>query len=103
MVNPLTIDGLGGITKGFNRIEHHDQLAQAYEQRLRETAAAGFERLICFSGNRNGLDDAQELNYPRIMRAIVATGYKGYVAQEFLPKRPDPLDSLRQAVKICDV
>ena len=36
-------------------------------------------------------------------QAIVATGYKGYVAQEFNPKRPDPLASLRQAVKICDV
>ena len=178
---------------------------QAYEQRLKETADAGFERLICFSGNRAGLDDekglencaiglkrilplaeklkvtlimellnskrnhkdyqcdhtawgveltkrigserfkllydiyhmqimdgdvcdtikennqyighyhtggvpgraeideTQELNYARIMKAIVATGYKGYVAQEFIPKRPDPIASLRQAVQICDV
>lgn len=36
------------------------------------------------------------------MRAIVATGFKGFVAQEFIPKR-DPLTSLRQAVKICTV
>ena len=36
------------------------------------------------------------------MRAIVATGYTGYVAQEFIPTR-DPIQSLRQAVKICDV
>ncbi len=205
MVSNPTIDGLGGITQAFNRVEHHDQLAQAYEQRLKETADAGFERLICFSGNRAGLDDqtgldncetglkrilplaeslnvtlcmellnskrnhkdyqcdqvawgvelvkrissdrfkllydiyhmqimdgdicatireqhecfdhyhtggvpgraeidqTQELNYRRIMQEIVATGHKGYVAQEFVPLRTDALASLRQAVQICNV
>ena len=205
MVSFPSIDGLGGIGKAFNRVEHHDKLVQAYEQRIKETAAAGFERLICFSGNRAGLDDAQglencaiglkrllplaeklkvtlcmellnskrshkdyqcdhsawgvalvknisserfkllydifhmqimegdicdtirenhacfdhyhtagvpgrheidetqELNYPRIMQAIVATGFKGYVAQEFSGKNPDRLPALRQAVQLCDV
>jgi hydroxypyruvate isomerase len=205
MVSNPTVDGLGGINKAWNRVEHHDKLVQAYEQRLKETADAGFERLICFSGNRAGLDDekglencaaglkrimalaeklevtvcmellnskrnhkdyqcdhtawgvelvkrigserfkllydiyhmqimdgdicdtirenhssfghyhtggvpgraeiddTQELHYPRIMQAILATGYKGYVAQEFVPKRSDPLASLRQAVQICDI
>lgn len=205
MVSFPTIDGLGGITKAWNRPEHHDKLVLAYEQRLKETAEAGYERLICFSGNRNGLDDAkgldncaeglkkilplaeklkvtlcmellnskrnhkdyqcdhtawgvelvkrlsserfkllydiyhmqimdgdvcdtirenhpyfdhyhtggvpgrneidetQELHWPRIMQAILDTGFKGYVAQEFIPKRPDALASLRQAVQICDV
>ena len=51
---------------------------------------------------RNEIDDSQELQYPRIMQAIIATGFKGYVAQEFIPKR-DPLASLKQAVGICDV
>jgi hydroxypyruvate isomerase len=205
MVSFPTLDGLGGIGKAFNRTEHHDKLTQAYTQRLQETADAGYERLICFSGNRAGLDDetgmknceagikrilplaeklkvtlcmellnskrnhkdyqcdhtawgvelvkrisserfkllydifhmqimdgdicdtikenhqyfdhyhtggvpgrneideTQELNYPRIMRAILDTGYKGYVAQEFIPKRPDLIASLRQGVQICDV
>lgn len=205
MVSNPTIDGLGGITRAWNRVEHHDKLVQAYEQRIRETAEAGFERLICFSGNRAGLDDeqglknceiglkrilpvaekykvtlcmellnskrshrdymcdhtawgvelvkrlsserfkllydifhmqimegdicdtirenhqyidhyhtggvpgrneideTQELYYPRIMQAIVATGFKGFVAQEFVPRRPDKLASLRQAIQICDV
>jgi len=205
MVSNPTIDGLGGIGKAFNRLEHHDKLQSAYEQRLKEVADAGFERLICFSGNRAGLDDAQgldncaaglkrilpvaeklkvtlcmellnskrnhkdyqcdhvawgvelvkrigserfkllydiyhmqimdgdvcdtikenhecfghyhtggvpgrneldetqELYYPRIMQAILATGYQGYVAQEFIPKKPDALASLRAAVKTCDV
>jgi len=52
---------------------------------------------------RHEIDDTQELNYPAIMRAIVDTGYKGHVAQEFIPARPDVLASLKQAVGICDV
>jgi hydroxypyruvate isomerase len=205
MVSFPVIDGLGGIGKAFNRLEHHDKLVQAYEQRLKDTADAGFERLICFSGNREGLaddkgldnceaglkrilplaekrkvtlcmellnskrshkdyqcdhvawgaelvkrisserfkllydifhmqimdgdvcdtirenhqyfdhyhtggvpgrgeiDETQELHYPRIMQAIVDTGFKGYVAQEFVPRRADALASLKQGVLICDV
>ncbi|HEX7618038.1 MAG TPA: hydroxypyruvate isomerase, partial [Verrucomicrobiae bacterium] len=62
MVSNPTIDGLGGITKAWNRVEHHDKLMQAYTQRLKEAADAGYERLICFSGNRAGLGDAQGLD-----------------------------------------
>jgi len=51
---------------------------------------------------RNEIDDTQEVNYPAIMRAILATGYRGYVGQEFIPTR-DPIQSLREAVKLCDV
>lgn len=204
MVNFPSIDGLGGINKAFNRVEHHDKLVTAYEQRIKEAADNGYERVICFSGNRAGfddekglencaiglkrltafaekhkvtlimellnskrshkdyqcdhtawgvelvkrvgserfkllydifhmqimdgdvcdtikenhqyfdhyhtggvpgraeIDDTQELYYPRIMQAIVATGFKGFVAQEFVPKR-DPLASLKQAIGICDV
>ncbi len=205
MVSNPMVDGLGGIAKSINRVEHHDKLVPAYEQRIKETADAGFERVICLSGNRDGLDDqkglencaiglkrilpiaeklkvtvcmellnskrshkdyqcdhvawgvelvkrisserfkllydifhmqimdgdvcdtikennqyfdhyhtagvpgrheiddSQELNYPRIMKAIVATGFKGYVAQEFSPVNPDRIGSLRQAIQICDV
>jgi hydroxypyruvate isomerase len=212
MVSNPTIDGLGGIGKAFNRVEHHDKLVQAYEQRIPEVAAAGFTNLICFSGNRAGLGDekglencalglkrlmpaaekakvvivmellnskvdhkdyqcdhtnwgvelckrvgspnfkllydiyhmqimegdvmrtikgdkgkgiesaapyiahyhtggvpgrneidtTQELYYPAIMEAIVSTGYKGYVAQEFIPRRT-PLVSLKESIVICDV
>jgi hydroxypyruvate isomerase len=51
---------------------------------------------------RNEIDDSQELNYAPIMKAIVATGYKGHVGQEFIPTR-DKAASLSQAVRICDV
>ena len=196
---------VGGIPSAFNRIEHHDTLCSVYETRIPQCADAGLERLICFSGNREGLDDergmencavglkrilplaekhritlcmellnskvdhadymcdrtawgvelvkriaseyfkllydiyhmqimegdviatirehhpciahyhtggvpgrgeideTQELYYPAIMRAIVETGFKGFVAQEFVPKRPDKLASLKQGIQICDV
>ena len=205
MVSNPTQDGLGGIGLAWNRLEHHDKLVQAYERDLPVVADAGFERLICFSGNRAGLDDqkglencavglarilplaeklkvtlcmellnskrnhkdyqcdqvawgvamvrrmgserfkllydiyhmqimdgdvcqtihdyhqyfdhyhtggvpgrgeideTQELNYARVMQEIVTSGFKGFVAQEFEPKRKDVLASLRQAVAICDV
>ncbi len=197
---------VGGIPKAWNRPEHHDTLVALYEKRIAEVADAGFENVICFSGNRDGLadeqglehcaaglkrimalaekrrvnvvmellnskvnhkdymcdrtpwgvelakrigsewfkllydiyhmqimegdvirtikeshryighyhtagnpgrnefepQDEQELNYPPIMRAIKATGFKGFVGQEFLPKR-DPLASLRAAVQLCAV
>jgi len=204
MVSSPNVDGLGGIERSWNRVEHHDKLVGAYEARIKEVADAGMTNLICFSGNRKGLDDekgiencalglkrimataekhkvnivmellnskvnhkdyqcdhtawgvevcksvgsermkllydiyhmqimegdmiatikkfkdyiahyhtggvpgrneiddSQEIHYPAVMRAIVDTGYKGFVAQEFIPKR-DPITSLRQAVGICDV
>jgi hydroxypyruvate isomerase len=193
-----------GIPRGFNCVKNHDKLVESYEAVIPKVAAAGLENLICFSGNRQGLDDeqgikncviglgrlaklaeekkvtlvmellngrnhkdyqcdhtawgaevcrrvgservkllydvyhmqimegnlietirkniqyiahfhtggvpgrneideTQEINYPAVMRAIVATGYKGFVAQEFIPKGKDPLKSLRRAVEICDV
>jgi len=205
MVSNPVIEGLGGIERAWNRLEHHDRLVQAYEQRIPEVAAVGFTNLICFSGNRAGLDDqkgiencalglkrimanaekhkvnivmellnsrvnhkdyqcdhtewgvelckavgserfkllydiyhmqimegdmiarirkfhpyiahyhtggvpgrneiddTQEINYPAVMKAIVDTGFKGFVAQEFIPKREDKIASLKQGVQICDV
>jgi hydroxypyruvate isomerase len=193
------------ITKGWNRKENHDGLVKEYEYLIDETAKAGFKNLICFSGNRAGMDDelgmkncaeglkkimayaekkkvtivmellnskinhkdymcdktpwgvglckeiqsdsfkllydiyhmqimegdvirtikennkyiahyhtggvpgrneideTQELYYPAIMKAITDTGYKGFVAQEFIPARADKLASLKQGVMICDI
>jgi hydroxypyruvate isomerase len=51
---------------------------------------------------RGELDAAQEIQYAAIMRAIVDTGYRGYVGQEFIPTR-DKLASLSEAAKVCDV
>jgi len=193
----------GGIAKGFNHVENHDDLVAAYEKYIPEAAKMKVPNLICMSGNRNGMgdeqgiencvkglkrvvpiaekhgiilhmellnskdhgdyhadttpwgaevvrkvgsdnlkllydiyhmqrmegelinnirnfkdvighyhtggnpgrneiDDTQEIYYPAVMKAIIETGFKGFVAHEFVPKRPDKLASLRQAVEICD-
>jgi hydroxypyruvate isomerase len=51
---------------------------------------------------RHEIDETQELNYAAIAKAIAETGFKGFMAQEFIPVR-DTLASLNQAFKICDV
>jgi hydroxypyruvate isomerase len=52
---------------------------------------------------RGELDETQEINYPAVMRAILETGYEGYVAQEFIPTWDDRALALRHAAQICDV
>jgi hydroxypyruvate isomerase len=194
-----------GITQGFNDPTLHDELVASYEALIPKVASEGYKQIICFSGNRNGLDDekgiencaiglrrlmpiaekyqvtmvmellnskvdhhdyqcdhtkwgvalvdklgserfkllydiyhmqimegdviatikkyhpyishyhtggvpgrneiddTQELHYPAIMKAINETGFKGFVAQEFIPKRKDKIASLKQGVEICDI
>ena len=193
------------LTEGFNTVQYHDKLVKNYIEHINYVADAGYTNLICFSGNRRGMDDEtglnnsviglkkimahaekrgvmiqmellnsrvdhkdymcdrsswgvelckrvgspnfkllfdiyhmqidegdiihsiqtnhqyyghyhtggvpgrneiderQELYYPAIMRAILKTGFKGYVAQEFIPADKDPMVSLAAAIKICDV
>jgi hydroxypyruvate isomerase len=52
---------------------------------------------------RGELDDSQEINYPPVIRAIMDTGYQGFIAQEFIPTSDDPIASLKQAVDLCNV
>jgi len=52
---------------------------------------------------RNEINETQELYYPAIMKAIVETGFKGHVAQEFIPTWEDPIAALKEGVTICDV
>ncbi|MGB5667780.1 MAG: hypothetical protein WBM53_13105 [Maribacter sp.] len=49
------------------------------------------------------MNETQELNYPAIMKSILKTGFKGYVAQEFMPKGKDKIAALKQGVTISDV
>jgi hydroxypyruvate isomerase len=51
---------------------------------------------------RHELNGTQEIQWDAVMRAIADTGFKGYVAHEFVPAA-DPLTSLRQAADLCDV
>lgn len=52
---------------------------------------------------RNEIDETQELNYSTIMKAIAATGFTGFVGQEFIPKQKDKIASLKKAIEICDI
>ena len=52
---------------------------------------------------RHEINETQELYYPAIMKAILETGYKGYVAQEFIPTWEDPIAALEEGITICDV
>ncbi len=51
---------------------------------------------------RAEIDHSQELNYPAICRALKQMGYRGYLAQEFIPRK-DPMRSLAEAIQICSV
>lgn len=52
---------------------------------------------------RHEIDQTQELNYPAIMKAIVETGYKGYVAHEFIPTNINKFESLQAGFELCNV
>ena len=52
---------------------------------------------------RGEIDETQEINYPAVMKAILETGYRGFVAQEFIPTWADKVEALRHAAKVCDV
>lgn len=55
---------------------------------------------------RHEINESQELYYPAIMKAILDTGFKDYVAQEFIPtgqNAADKVASLKQAINICDI
>lgn len=55
---------------------------------------------------RHEIDDTQELFYPAIIKAVLDTGFKGYLAQEFIPtakENSDKIKALKKAVRLCDV
>ncbi|APG59174.1 hydroxypyruvate isomerase family protein [Christiangramia salexigens] len=52
---------------------------------------------------RNEINDSQELNYPAIMKAILESGFEGFVAQEFIPTYDDKLSALKEGITICDI
>jgi hydroxypyruvate isomerase len=92
--------------------EHFKLLYDIYHMQIDEgdvirTIRANHEYLAHYHTGgvpgRHEIDDTQELYYPAIMKAILETGYKGYVAQEFVPSNPDKIASLKKCIEICDV
>jgi hydroxypyruvate isomerase len=80
------------------KVAEHDMLAQI----PKNIEAIGHFHTGGFPG-RNEIDETQLLDYPAIMKAIVAAGFKGYVGQEFVPRNPDQVASLAKAIDLCDV
>ncbi len=52
---------------------------------------------------RGELDENQEINFPAVMKEIAKTGYKGFVAHEFIPTWEDKIAALRHGVEVCDI
>lgn len=55
---------------------------------------------------RKEIDNTQEIYYPAVVKAIIDSGYKGYLGQEFVPTPKDTagmLASLKRCVEICDI
>jgi hydroxypyruvate isomerase len=68
---------VGPIPKAFNRLEHHDTLVELYTKQIGEVADAGMKNLICFSGNREKMDDQQGLENCAVgLKRIMAVAEK---------------------------
>lgn len=84
-----------GIEKGFNDPVHHDELVRSYEEVIPMVAKAGYNTLICFSGNRNGISDEEgivncEKGLKRLMS--VAEKHKVTLIMELLNSKIDHKD-----------
>ena len=66
---------------------------QTYHQHISHYHTAGVP-------GRHEFNDAQELNYPAIAQAIEATGFDGFIGQEYMPTTEDPFEFLPKAVKL---
>jgi len=56
-------EGKKRLTDSFNRLENHEWLMPLYKKRIQAVAEAGYPSVICFAGNRNGLDDPTGLQH----------------------------------------
>jgi len=56
------IEGKDRLTDGFNDPTNHEWLIPMYKERIQEVHEAGYHSVICFSGNRHGMDDATGLS-----------------------------------------
>jgi len=64
LVCPMAM--LGGalsIPKGFNRVENHPAIVAALRKGIDQAADAGVANIVCFSGNREGMSDAEGLEH----------------------------------------
>jgi hydroxypyruvate isomerase len=97
-----------GLTSGFNNPQNHDKLLKVYEDLIPKAAAAGIKNVICFSGNRNGMDDETGLkNCKTGLEAVmkVAEKYKVNMVMELLNSKIDhkdyQCDHTKWGVELC--
>jgi hydroxypyruvate isomerase len=60
-LTPAMTPGAGTIGKAWNRLERHDALVKEMEENINLAAAAKVPNVITFSGNREGMSDAEGL------------------------------------------
>ena len=108
MTNNPVPQGFSRIADGFNRVENHDWLVPGLKERIQEVAEAGYPSVICFSGNRRGLDDEEGLeNCLTGIKQIMATAerYNVTVCMELLNSKvnhPDYMcDHTAWGVELC--
>lgn len=83
------------LTEGFNDPSLHEQLKKSYFDLIPIVADAGFKNIICFSGNRNGLDDMTGLENCAIGLDPVVKKAKEYdlnICMELLNSKVDHID-----------
>ncbi len=98
-----------GITEGFNDAAQHERLSQVFKELIPKVAAAGYKNVICFSGNRNGMDDEEGIeNCAKGLKELVkiAEDHKVTMVMELLNSKvnhPDyQCDHTEWGVKLCD-
>jgi hydroxypyruvate isomerase len=83
------------LVDGWNRKEFHDTLIKKYTEHIELVAKAGYKNLICFSGNRRGMDDETGLkNCVEGLKQIVGLAEKNNVMiqMELLNSKVDHKD-----------
>ena len=88
-------EGKNRLTDGFNHIENHEWLVPMFKERIQAVAEAGYSNVICFSGNRGGLDDETGLSQClQGLKAILPTAekYGVIVCMELLNSKVDHKD-----------
>lgn len=96
------------LEEGFNDPQYHDQLADNYKRMIPMVAESGFDKIICFSGNRNGKDDEAGLqNCVKGLKRLmpVAEKHGVTVCMELLNSKIDhpdyQCDHTRWGVELC--
>jgi hydroxypyruvate isomerase len=73
-------NGVTRIPEGLNRVEHHAIMVPGMIDRIKACANAGLPNVICFSGNRGGMDDELGLaNCAVALRQIVGEAERSRV------------------------